>query len=943
MGSGYGGTQVGPFGEQDLLQIGGAQNTFGVSGGSIGQDIVVETGVGQGAGGEIIATGFFEAPCTPGAYTFSLENGVAYLLDQYFPSPENYWSVNSATVNIVVPSFSFTVSGGPECTGACCEPDKRCQVKTEAECALASGTYQGDDVRCPPATGAVDCSRGACCRPDGTCVNMTTFVSCTGLDAACQEILCIVEDEEPALGNYQGDGTSCNSSPCAAPAVGACCIGEGTCLENKTEPECFIAGGSFQGNGITCFNATCRGACCMSDQQSCQENMNSVQCYDAGGNYQGDDTDCSGTDCTTGACCLSPDVCFEATALSCGFEHGRYHFDGTDCASTFCATCFDGGGAVQCPASELSKLVAFDAAGGDEFGRSVSLSGNVAIVGAPENDNAQGNDAGAAYIYGLQNLGCVDEVRLTASDGAGSDEFGTSVGISGNLVVIGAPGHNAAGSNAGAAYVFRHNGASWIEEPKLTANDATASDRFGMAVAISGSTIVVGAPLGDGQVPNSGAAYVFEYDGSDWVQRAKLSATDAVDAHGFGMSVSIKEDSTLVAVGATLTHDVGGGLAYVYQKPTAGWTDATESAKLRSSDVTVNWLKVPPSVSTRGDVVLVGVSWDDGPCTQSGFCGAALIFDKPPGGWAGVVQSTAKLAPCDFEAGDRFGSAVSLSSDATVALIGAIYGGNAAGVGGAAYAFSFDGVNWIEEAKFVPTDQVNNDQFGIAVAVDDGPAVIGAPRDNHVGSSAGSVYVFRGLEDCDETGSLDVCDLLNGVSEDFRLANDCCETDHGTGCNDAEIQDCVCLSDSYCCETEWDGICVSEVDSSGCHSCGVGNGIPWECENCPADLDGNGEVRVPDLIILLGAWGSCPGGCPSDLTGDCEVRVPDLVILLGAWGPCVERFASGGETCLSLEQALASVGFSSAGEFITWIRSASDGNVRVLARLLLWVQLNWPC
>ncbi|MCH8880424.1 MAG: hypothetical protein IID34_11135 [Planctomycetes bacterium] len=97
-GSGYGGTQIGLFGQKNLHQIGGGQNTFGVSGGAVGQDIVVEDDIGKGQFAEILASGDFNAPCTPGTYTFSIENGVAYLLDVYDVT-DNYWEVKQATVD----------------------------------------------------------------------------------------------------------------------------------------------------------------------------------------------------------------------------------------------------------------------------------------------------------------------------------------------------------------------------------------------------------------------------------------------------------------------------------------------------------------------------------------------------------------------------------------------------------------------------------------------------------------------------------------------------------------------------------------------------------------------------------------------------------------------------------------------------------------------------
>jgi hypothetical protein len=169
----------------------------------------------------------------------------------------------------------------------------------------------------------------------------------------------------------------------------------------------------------------------------------------------------------------------------------------------------------------------------------------------------------------------VEEAKLTASDGAYDDKFGARTSIDGERVVVGAHGDDDAGTSSGSAYVFRldNNGTPldpsddfWIEETRLTASDADPVDDFGWSVSISGNRVVVGSLLDDDAGNRSGAAYVFRRDdagtpldpGDDgWVQEAKLIAADAASGNLFGSSVAISDDR--VVVGARDDDDVGRG------------------------------------------------------------------------------------------------------------------------------------------------------------------------------------------------------------------------------------------------------------------------------------------------------------------------------------------------------------------------------------------------
>ncbi len=167
------------------------------------------------------------------------------------------------------------------------------------------------------------------------------------------------------------------------------------------------------------------------------------------------------------------------------------------------------------------KLTASDAAAGDVFGFSVALSGDTALVGAVGDDDA-GSFSGSAYVFVRSGTSWIQQAKLTASDAASNDIFGGSVALIGDTALVGAAGDDDAGSVSGSAYVFVRSGTTWTEQAKLTASDAAAGDRFGIAVALNGSTALVVAPNDDDAAFSSGSAYVFVRSGTTWSQQAKL-------------------------------------------------------------------------------------------------------------------------------------------------------------------------------------------------------------------------------------------------------------------------------------------------------------------------------------------------------------------------------------------------------------------------------------
>ncbi len=276
-------------------------------------------------------------------------------------------------------------------------------------------------------------------------------------------------------------------------------------------------------------------------------------------------------------------------------------------------------------------------------------------------------DAGARYPLVVDPF--VEQAKLTASDGAAVDGFGSSVAISGDTVVVGAVGADInANADQGSAYVFVKPVGGWATastfNAKLTASDGAAGDAFGGSVAISGDTVVVGAV---GANANQGAAYVFVKPVGGWAgaltETAKLIASDGAAGDQFGISVGVSGDT--VVVGAFLD-DIGAnseqGSAYVFVKPVGGWMNMTQTAKLTASDGAFND-NFGFSVAVSGDTVVVGAFLDD--IGANSDQGSAYVFVKPVGGWMNMTQ-TAKLTASDGAAGDGFGFSVAVSGDTAV-------------------------------------------------------------------------------------------------------------------------------------------------------------------------------------------------------------------------------------------------------------------------------------
>lgn len=385
--------------------------------------------------------------------------------------------------------------------------------------------------------------------------------------------------------------------------------------------------------------------------------------------------------------------------------------------------------------SQQAQLSAWDAAAMDFFGWSVALSGDTAVVGAPVHDTAAGSDAGAAYVFVRSGLAWSTQAKLTAVDAGAGDQFGYSVALAADTALVGARlDDTGAGSDVGSAYAFRRSGVVWNQEFKLTASNGAAGDFFGYAVALSGESALVGAS-GDDTLAggNAGSAYAFTRSGALWTEQAQLTAAAGAGNDQFGSAVALFDDTALVGAPA---HDtaagINAGFAPVFIRAGALWS---EQAALSAGESAASDL-FGFSVAVSGESALVGARLDDTAAGNDG--GSAHVFVRS--GLAWILQ--ASLLASDAAAGDRFGAAVALSGD--TAVVGAPWDDTISGSeAGSAYVFTRSGTVWTQQAKLTAADAAVGDEFGFSVALSGDTAMIGARLDDLVaGSNAGSAYVF---------------------------------------------------------------------------------------------------------------------------------------------------------------------------------------------------------
>jgi len=403
-------------------------------------------------------------------------------------------------------------------------------------------------------------------------------------------------------------------------------------------------------------------------------------------------------------------------------------------ACGICIFFFAANAQAQLSATELDRLIAGDPANSDAFGWSVDVDGDRAVIGTPKDDaDGIGSNTGAAYVFlrNTQTGEWVQEEKLVMQGAAAGDEFGTSVAISGDTIVVGAPLDDVTTGSwlHGSAHVFTLEAGSWDSGVELLTDTPDTSEtqyaNYGISVDIDGDTLVVGVAYDAEQGTASGSSFVFERSGQTWSKVQKLLPGAGADQN-FGWSVAI--DQTTIIVGAPHWTSSGVGEAYVHTRSSGVWpVNGTQLMPVDNlATDNFGW-----SVAISGDLSVVGARFDDD-VANGQDAGSITIFERSSGIWS----SGGKFTASNGEANDQFGFDVATNGEAV--MVGAIQNGSFNR--GSVYLLTDTGSGWTEDDILFPVSNPANVSaivnFGSGVAVDLGTMVVGA-RNSDVADGMG--------------------------------------------------------------------------------------------------------------------------------------------------------------------------------------------------------------
>ena len=367
----------------------------------------------------------------------------------------------------------------------------------------------------------------------------------------------------------------------------------------------------------------------------------------------------------------------------------------------------------------------------DLYGHSVGIHGDYAIVGSPGDDD-QGLEAGAAYIYERVGGQWILMTKILASDASVGDRFGTSVAIDEEYVIVGAHLNDDPGVNSGAAYVFRLNGAVWVEQEKIVPLDPTPNKQFGKSVDISNGHVIAGAPGDENNGPWSGAAYIYQRNGTNWIQNAKLTVSDADNLDMFGSAVALNDTVALIGAHGEDAQGLNAGAAYVFSKSGSNWV---EQQKLSNNDGASHDM-FGYALAVSDSIIAVGAP---GANIQGMNSGSVSVYKRSENIW----EENSQIIPDEVSGHDMIGSSISI--DQPFIAIGAP-GNDETGVSsGAVYVYRAIGDTIIRRFKIVPDNQIETKSFGIGLAITEQFMVVGTPlaQPNVITTGAATIIDYR--------------------------------------------------------------------------------------------------------------------------------------------------------------------------------------------------------
>ena len=368
----------------------------------------------------------------------------------------------------------------------------------------------------------------------------------------------------------------------------------------------------------------------------------------------------------------------------------------------------------------------------DYFGYANSIWKNQAVIGAYKHDNDD-TDNGAAYVFTYEDLSWKMTQKLCASDSSRQDYFGFSVSIHDKQIAVGAYNVDDSGNAAGAAYIFEHSDNQWLETAKLLASDGERNDYFGHSVSICNNHMVAGAYKADGVGRDSGAAYVFEKNNNKWTETCRLIPSKLKQYDYYGYATAISGNYIIIGAYGDDTRGTGAGAAYIFEKSNGKWK---EKEKLipdaaKSNDYSGY------SVDISEKYAVIGAYKAD---IKGPNAGAVYVFERKNGRWV-EIKSLYPWAAKDY---DYLGASVAIKGNY---IIAGAYGDSKNGrLSGAAYVFRLvDGI-WENHVYLNASDGQANDRFGTSVCISErGDGLVGAYGHDAKGSKSGASYLYSVL------------------------------------------------------------------------------------------------------------------------------------------------------------------------------------------------------
>lgn len=378
------------------------------------------------------------------------------------------------------------------------------------------------------------------------------------------------------------------------------------------------------------------------------------------------------------------------------------------------------------------KLMASDGEAHNHFGKSIDLDGTVAVVGAPKRGE-NGNQSGVIYTFNRSGNTWTQSEKLCPSDNTLYDYFGGSVAISNDWIAVGSIGNDIVNisGNSGAVYFFQKQTGHWLEKDKVTGNNPEDNDEFGYAVDIYGDYALLTAWKEDDNGSNSGSAYIFKKSGTSWLEQDKLLPSDGASSDYFGNSASLDGDYAVVG---SAEHDYGDdldcGSVYVFERNVTVWSQTD----ILTADVITAEDFFGKAFAINGSVVVVGCPGDDDNGNNSG---SVFTYENNTDDFTYIT----KVFASDGCAYRYFGSAIAMDGDWLI--VGVPLDNDMGDEAGAAYVYHWTGSSWDEVSKISGSDTEEGDQFGNSVAIVGQDFLVGAWHEDSNALNAGSVYYFK--------------------------------------------------------------------------------------------------------------------------------------------------------------------------------------------------------